>query len=82
MDIHAVRKRIRVRREDSAFVYFVLEAHEGVTSYSTLEYRPEDLHRDLELLYSPEFAGDVERILRGLSRMIYPLPGTEVAPGA
>jgi hypothetical protein len=70
LDTQAVRRRIRVRREDSAFVYFVLEAHEGVTSYSTLDHVPGDLHRDLELLYSRDCEGEVEEVLRSLGTRV------------
>jgi hypothetical protein len=31
-----VKTRLRVPKNESAFVYFILEAHEGVTAYSTL----------------------------------------------
>ena len=81
MNTHALRRRIRLSKEDSAFVYFILEAHEGVTMYSTVDHRAEERHTDLELLYTPDFEAEVEEILARLSRMVYPLPGTEVAPG-
>ena len=38
MDLSKVVKTyLRVSKNESAFVYFILEAHEGVTAYSTLQ---------------------------------------------
>lgn len=59
----AEKLRIRVPKEESAFVYFILEAQEGVTAYSTLPNAIGDAHRDLELCYSPEFKEEVLRVL-------------------
>lgn len=66
-------RRIRVRKEDSAFVYFILEAHEGIVSYSTLDFRKGDPHRDLELRVPPDFAAEVNRVLERLGGMVYEL---------
>ncbi len=62
-----LRSVIRVQKEDSAFVYFVLEALEGVTSYRTLDQPPLALYRDLELLTPPDFADDTIECLKDLS---------------
>jgi hypothetical protein len=64
-------KIIRVRREDSAFVYFILESYEGITSYSTLGFRKEDSFRDLELRIPPDFVDEVDELLRELGDMVY-----------
>lgn len=61
--MQAEKLRIRVPKEESAFVYFILEAQEGVTAYSTLPNLQGDQHRDLELCFSPEFRGEVLRVL-------------------
>lgn len=63
--------RIRVRKEDSAFIYNVLESSEGVASYSTLPFTPGELHRDLELTYSPDFDEELRDILQGLGDKVY-----------
>jgi hypothetical protein len=63
----AVVIRIRVRKEDSAFVYAVLEASEGMAAYSTLDFRPGDAHRDLELQVPVGFLTDVEALLERLA---------------
>jgi hypothetical protein len=61
------RKVIRVRKQDSAYVYFIMESYEGIVSYSTLPNGTGDAHRDLELRYSRHFADEVEEMLQTLS---------------
>lgn len=54
-----ITQRIRVRKEDAAFVYFILESLEGQVSYSTLPHRVGDSNRDLELRIPPGFLTEV-----------------------
>ncbi|HAR44385.1 MAG TPA: hypothetical protein DCS07_17440 [Bdellovibrionales bacterium] len=70
----SVRKVIRVRKEDSAFVYFILEAQEGITAYSTLPSAPGDAYRDLELQIPPDFVAETEDLLKSLGEMVLILP--------
>ena len=74
--MRSVFKRIRVRKEDSAFVYFILESYEGIASYSTLKHRVGDAHRDLELRIPPDFVAEVDDLLHRLGDMIYELKET------
>lgn len=69
--LHSVKKKIRVKKEDSAFVYFILESHEGITSYSTLPFQQGDSFRDLELRIPPDFIIEVEELLKSLGDLIY-----------
>jgi hypothetical protein len=69
--IKAVRKKIRVKKEDSAFVYAILESYEGIAAYSTLDFKLGDPHRDLELLIPPDFVGEVESLCKRLGDMVY-----------
>lgn len=69
----SVKKVIRVRKEDSAFLYFILESYEGITSYTTLDCKAGDAHRDLELRIPPDFVNEVEDLLRRLGEMVYEL---------
>lgn len=62
----SVFRTIRVRKEDSAFVYFMFESYEGIASYSTLDHKPGDAHRDLELRIPPDFIEEVDRLLTKL----------------
>lgn len=74
----SIFKKIRVRKEDSAFVYFILESEEGITSYSTIDYKPGEAHRDLELRIAPDFLLDVEELLSRLGDLVYELdPGVK-----
>ncbi len=67
----SVRRKIRVKKEDSAFVYFILESYEGITSYSTLEFKQGDPHRDLELRIPPDFLQDVDNLLKQFGDLVY-----------
>jgi hypothetical protein len=70
---HSLRRKIRVRKEDSAFVYCVLESHEGIAAYSTLDFKPGDPHRDLMVFIPPDFEHEAELVLNSLGDMIYEL---------
>jgi hypothetical protein len=61
--INAIRMVVRTKKQDSAILYHLLEAHEGLTAYSTLDFRTADPHRDVELLISPDFVADVKILL-------------------
>lgn len=65
--------RIRVRKEDSAFVYCILESYEGIASYSTVDYKTGDPHRDLELNIPTDFVDEVRNVLSRLGDMVYDL---------
>ncbi len=67
----SIRKMIRVRKEDSAYVYCILESYEGATCYSTLNHQLGDRHRDLELRYTKDFESEVGLILKQLGDLIY-----------
>ena len=67
----AIRKRIRVRKQDTAFIYFILESYEGIASYSTLDSHPGDAHRDLELIIPTDFEAEVASLLKDLGEMAY-----------
>lgn len=71
--VSAIRRRIRVRKEDSAFIYNVFESHEGIASYSTLSHKAGEPHRDLELQIPPDFVPEVERLLKELGELVYDL---------
>ena len=72
--------RIRLRREDAAYVYAILEANGGLTAYSTLEHGPGERHRDLELVVPIGFVDEVNSLIEELRRELR-AEGTG-APGA
>jgi hypothetical protein len=59
----SIFQKIRVRKEDSVYVYNVFESYEGITSYSTLEFKPGDAYRDLELRIPPDFYEEIQTLL-------------------
>ncbi len=69
--MQAIKKQIRVSKQDSAFVYAILESHEGICSYSTLDFQLQDAHRDLELTIPVWFLTECEWVLGELGDIIY-----------
>jgi hypothetical protein len=80
-DLHSLRRVIRVRKQDSAFVYFVLEANEGVMAYSTLPSSAGDAHRDLELMIPPSLGVEADQVLESISGLFVELESDERTDG-
>ena len=62
-----------MRKEDSVFVYFILESHEGICSYSTLPLEPGARHLDMLLRIPPDFEKEVQEVLDQLGDKIHEL---------
>ena len=69
----AMKRRIRSRKEDSAFIYSLFESHEGIASCSTLAFKPGDAHRDIELQVPLNFVKEVDELLNQLGDIVYDL---------
>ena len=69
----ARQRRIRVRKEDSAYIYALLESYEGISSYSTLAHPPGAPYRDLELQIPESFVQEVDDLLKRLGELVYDL---------
>jgi hypothetical protein len=74
---HAHKIFVRTRKEDSAFIYHIFEAHEGLVAYSTLPHQNHDAFRDLELLVSAEMKADLEALLEDLAEWVSVIPAPE-----
>jgi hypothetical protein len=61
---------LRVAKQDAAFLYALLEAYEGVLSYSTLESDKSAGYRDIEVSSTPSQKDDLEQIVIALSKEI------------
>jgi hypothetical protein len=72
-----IRKVIRVKKEDSAFVYAILESHEGITSYSTLPHEVGCPYRDLELQIPVGFQNEVDTVLKQLGDLTYEIDAVQ-----
>lgn len=66
----SVHWRIRMKKEDSAFVYAILESYEGIASYSTLPFEKGSPIRDMVLMIPPDFTSDVEAALKRLGPIV------------
>ncbi len=61
-----VRLVIRVSKANSAFTYFLLESHEGLCFYSTIESSLSGQFRDLELVATIEFKQELHHLITKL----------------
>ncbi|MCY4524928.1 MAG: hypothetical protein OXB84_09320, partial [Halobacteriovoraceae bacterium] len=52
---------IRVDKKDSAFVYFILEASEGLFFYSTRKHLPAQKYRDIDIKGSVSLSDEITR---------------------
>lgn len=49
--------KVKVKKEDAAYLYQILESYEGLTNYSTLDGKKEDTYREI-LLHLPKDSVD------------------------
>lgn len=61
---------IRVRKEDSAYLYQILESYEGLVSYSTLTSAPGHPYRDIVLHPASGPIAGLQRLLERLREEI------------
>jgi hypothetical protein len=59
---------LRVAKEDSAFLYQLLEANEGMTNYSTLTTDKGLGYRDIALHVAPDLKEELEEFLRSIMK--------------
>jgi len=62
---------IRVKKEDSAFVYALLEALEGVALPTTLPSVAGSPDRDIQLSYTKDFESELRELLSSLGEIVY-----------
>jgi len=61
---------VRTPKKDSSFLYFQLEACEGLCFYSTLDFIPGQAFRDIDIKGSIEFRKETLSLLNGLKTSI------------
>lgn len=61
---------LRVRKEDSAYLYQILESYEGITNFSTLDAPENPAYRDIELHIAPDLLPEVLRLVEHLKSEI------------
>lgn len=61
---------LRVRKEDSAYLYQVLESYEGLTNFSTLDAPGKPAYRDIVLHIAPDLLPEVLRLVENLKTEI------------
>ena len=61
---------IRVRKQDSAYVYRILESYEGLTNFSTLGEEFSGDHRDIILHIPPDQKEAVKLLVANLQAEI------------
>jgi hypothetical protein len=68
--VPASKMIVRTTKENSAFLYNLLEAHEGLTAYSTLEFKQADPYRDVELMIPPGSEAAVKKLIQDLESFV------------
>ena len=58
---------IRVRKQDSAYLYQILESYEGLANYSTLTVEKDLPYRDIALHIAPDLKGEVDALIARLA---------------
>ena len=61
---------LRVAKQDSAFLYALLEAYEGLVSYSTLDSEKSAGYRDIHVFSTPLQTGALEEVIANLANEI------------
>jgi hypothetical protein len=69
----AIKRRIRVRKSESAYVYAIFESHEGVLAYSTLESEPGAPYCDMALQIPLSRSGEADELIKRLGDLVYDL---------
>ncbi len=62
--------KIRVRKQDSAYLYQILESYEGLSNYSTVSAEKDLPYRDIILHVAPDLKADVEALVERLAKEI------------
>ena len=57
---------LRVRKQDSAYLYQLLESYEGLVGFSTLPHERDQAFRDIILHIAPDLRSELERVLERL----------------
>ena len=68
--VRACKMKIRVRKQDSAYLYQILESYEGLANYSTISQEKDLPYRDIALHIAPDLRTHVEELVARLSREI------------
>ena len=58
---------IQVEKKDSSYVYFTLEANEGLCFYSTLEHQKESPFRQIEINLTRSLVNEFLTVYRSLN---------------
>jgi hypothetical protein len=61
---------IRVRKQDSAYFYQLLESYEGLASFSTLPSEKDAPYRDIAIHAAPDLRREVEALISRVEREI------------
>jgi len=62
--------KIRVRKQDSVYLYQILESYEGLANYSTVGVGKGLPYRDIALHIAPDLREEVEKLIERLSAEI------------
>lgn len=69
--MNALKIQIRSKKNDSAYLYHIFEANEGLAAYHTLPHREGEQHRDMQLIFAKESESDVRALIAELQQMMW-----------
>ncbi len=61
---------LRMDKNATSFLYFILESNEGISFYSTMPFEKGQKYRDVVIYNTPELSQDLKNILDHLSKKI------------
>ena len=62
---------VRVAKEDSAYLYQLLESYEGLANYSTLTTQKDLSYRDILIQGTPDQAESLQRVLLVIQKELH-----------
>ena len=67
---HLTKYLLRMPKNDSTFLYFILESNEGIAFYSTMAFEKSQPYRDIEIYSTPELSLALKGILEHIKKSI------------
>ncbi|OGQ35933.1 MAG: hypothetical protein A3F16_03090 [Deltaproteobacteria bacterium RIFCSPHIGHO2_12_FULL_43_9] len=64
---------VKIHKKDLYKLTFLVDAYDGMASYTTLAFNPHDWSRTVELVVAKGWERDLEQFLENISHEIFPI---------